>query len=172
MKVNELIEKINTSEEINFKEVLEIKEYLPIAIKKAIAQEIVYESTYDDNGFIKVDSFERYMSYVRHMIVYHTNLEYTDDDYDMLCSTIYKESTVLETIMSCFSKDAKECSRILDMITGDYMQETTLGCVIIQALNNIKKDAGELTKKLLDSIPADAIKNTDLNKLNDFVSKL
>lgn len=174
MKVNELIKIINESEEVNLKEILEIKEYLPVLIKKAIAHEIVYESTIEDNGFIKVDSFERYMSYVRHMIVHHTNLEYTDDDYDVMYSTMYGETSLLNTIMFYFGEDAEECSRILEMVMNDYMQESTIECTVGKLIHGISERISNLTNAITEKTNGVDLKsmipdNIDMNKLGEFV---
>lgn len=168
MKVNELIEKMNESG-FDITDAIEVNTYLPIQLKKAIAQEIVYESTTEEDGVIKVDSFERYMSYVRHMIREHTNLDYADEDYDTLCSTAYGEYSLLDAIMSLFGEDAKECSRILDMVTGDKMQDATLESIIAKALYDLNDKVGNLSglfsDKMQDMIPD----NMDMNKLNEFL---
>ena len=136
MKINELLENIKNSE-FELETGLEVKKYLPIELKKAIANGIIYECTDDSEGVIRVDSLQRYMSYVKFMITYHTNLEYTDEDYDVLCSTEYEETTLLNAIMACFGDDAKECSRVLDLIMSDYMQENTIEFTIARLLNSL-----------------------------------
>ena len=101
MKVQELVMNIK-NKEFKLEKALEVKKYLPIEVKKTIAQSIIYDCTNDELGVIKVDSVQRYMSYVRYMIVAHTNLIYTDEDYDMLCSTEYGDTTLLNAIMDYF----------------------------------------------------------------------
>ena len=154
MKVQELLENIK-NKNFNLEEALEVKKYLPIELKKTIAQGIIFDCTDDSEGAIKVDSVQRYMSYVRYMIVYHTNLEYTDEDYDALCSTEYGEVTLLNAIMNYFGADAQECSRILDLMTDDYMQKNTLEFTIAKFLNG-----------LADSI--DGVANTLNSKIDGF----
>ena len=168
MRVNELISKINT-EGFDIAEALEVKIYLPIVLKKVIAQEIVYDCTSEDNGVTMVDSFERYMSYVRHMITEHTNLEYTDDDYDILCSTEYNGQSLLNAIMSCFGEDAKECSRILDMVTADYMQSTTLESIVARTLNGLENKVGDFLNIITDKTSAMMPDNLDISKLANFI---
>ena len=110
------------------------------------------------------------MSYVRHMITTHTNLEYTDEDYDALCSAEYGETTLLNAIMDCFGDDAKECSRILNLVMDDYMQEMSVEYTVAQFLNElggfISKFAQGATKLDLKSMMPDSV---DMNKLGTFL---
>ena len=169
MKVNELIEKMN-EDGFELDKVIEVNAYIPIQVKRAIAQEIVYESTFEDEGVLKIDSFERYMSFVRHMIREHTNLDYTDEDYDTLCSTVYEDCSLLDAIMSLFGADAKECSRILDMVTGDKMQDATLESVIAKALYNLEIKMGSVLKMITDKTAEAMPENIDMDKLSEFLN--
>ena len=173
MKINELLMNIR-SNEFNLERGLQVKKYLPMEAKKTIAQGILYECVTEENGIIKIDSVQRYMSYVRYMVTMHTNLEYTDDNYDALCSTAYGESTLLNAIMKCFEIDATECSRILNLMTDDYMQEHSIE-------NSVSRFLHRLGNALdgISSVLADNVKNVDLakmlpddydaSKLNDFL---
>lgn len=154
MKVQELLVSIRNKEFILEKR-LEVKKYLPIELKKTIAQGIIFDCTDDSDGAIKVDSVQRYMSYVEYMIKYHTNLEYTTEDYDVLCSTEYGNTNLLNAIIECFGSDAQECSRILDLMMNDYMQANTIEFSIAKFLNGL---AGSL----------DGIANTLNNKIDGF----
>ena len=169
MKVQELLVNIK-NKEFKLEKHLQVKKYLPIEVKKAVAQSIIYDCTNDDQGIIKVDSVQRYMSYVRHMITMHTNLEYTDEDYDALCSTEYSETTLLNAIMDCFGDDAKECSRILNLVMDDYMQEMSLEVTVAQFLNGLSGTIGSLANKLggfdFKSMIPDVV---DMNKLGNFL---
>lgn len=170
MKVQELLMNIN-NKEFNLERGLQVKKYLPIDVKKTIAQSILYESINEENGSVKVDSVQRYMSYVRYMITTHTNLEYTDEDYDTLCSTEYDNSNLLNAIIECFGEDAKECSRILNLVTDDYMQENSLEFVVAKFLNKITNSINGIVEKFgdmnLDNIIPD---NVDMNKLGEFLN--
>lgn len=169
MKVQELLMNIK-NKEFKLERGLEIKKYLPIEVKKTIAQAIIYDCTSDEDGVVKVDSVERYMSYVRHMIVTHTNLEYTDENYDVLCSTEYGETNLLNEIIECFGEDAKECTRILNLMMDDYMQEMTIEFTVAKFLNGLSESIGGFAKKIggfdLGSMIPD---NVDMNKLGAFL---
>lgn len=175
MKIEKLLMDIR-NKEFKLERGLEIKKYLPMEVKKTIAKAIIYDCTSEDGGVIKVDSVERYMSYVRHMITAHTNLEYTDENYDVLCSTEYNETTLLNAIMKCFEVDATECSRILNLMTDDLVQAHSLENMVGQFLDRlggtINGFANMASKKIggID-LQKSLSKDLDLNKLSVFLEK-
>lgn len=175
MRINELLANINNNN-FNLKEYLEVKQYLPIEVKKTIAHGIIFDCIDDVEGAIRVNSLERYMSYVRYMIIYHTNLEYVDEDYDALCSTEYGETTLLNAIMECFGSDAQECSRILDLMMADYMQENTIEFSIAKFLNKLESSldgiVGVLNEKVNDlDLKSILPENTDMKQVMNFLEK-
>lgn len=169
MKVKELLKNIK-NKEFKLDKGLEVKTYLPIELKKTIAKGIMYDCTNDENGATKIDSVQRYMSYVKYMITTHTNLEYTDEDYDALCSTEYGETTLLNAIMDCFGEDAKECSRILNLTMDDFVQEMSIEFSIAKFLNGLNETISGFTNKIgsidLQSMIPD---NMDMSKLGTFL---
>jgi hypothetical protein len=169
MKLQELLTNIK-NEEFNIEQSLEIKKYLPMEVKKTIAQAIIYDCTDEEEGAFTVDSVQRYMSYVRYMISTHTNLEYTDNDYDVLCSTEYENSTLLNAIMDCFGEDAKECSRILNLMMDDLMQKMSVEFSIAKFLNGLNEVVRGFSKKI-DDIDLQSIipNNVDMSKLGAFL---
>lgn len=167
MKVNELLMSIHRKD-FNMEKELQVKKYLPIEEKKLIAQGIIYECTEEVNGVIKVDSVQQYLSYVKYMILRHTNLEYTQEDYDALCSTEYEDTNLLNTIIGCFGEDASECSRILNLMIDDRMQENSMEFIVGKFLNGI----GETLKEKLDGFDLNSImpKDMDKDKLINFLN--
>lgn len=151
MKMQELLMNIH-NKDFNLERGLQVKNYLPIEVKKTIAQGIIYDCTTEEDGVVKVDSVQRYLSYVRYMITTHTNLEYTDEDYDTLCSTEYDETILLNAIMDCFGTDAKECSRILDLMTDDYMQEFTIESTVAKFLSRLGDSIGGFVDNIKEQI--------------------
>lgn len=154
MKINELMASMHRAD-FNMEKELQVKKYLPIEEKKIIAQGILYESAEEADGMVKIDSVQRYLSYVKYMIIKHTNLEYTQADYDKLCSTEYNGTTLLNAIMKCFGDDATECSRILNLVTDDYNQEHSIENKVSQFLYKLNNTL----EGLVDSFG---------QKLNDF----
>ena len=151
MKINELLMSIHRKD-FNIEMELQVKKYLPIEEKKLIAQGIIYECTSEEAGIIKVDSVQQYLSYVKYMILRHTNLEYKTEDYDKLCSTKYGEISLLNAIFDSFPEDAKECSKILNFMIEDLMQENSMNFVVAKFLNNLSSKL----EAVMDSINAKA----------------
>lgn len=175
MKVQSLVENIKNNN-FDLKAELEVKEYLPIELKKTIAQGIIFACTDDSEGVIRVDSVQRYMSYVEYMINHHTNLEYTEEDYDVLCSTEYEDTNLLNAIMECFGSDAKECSRILDLMMNDYMQDNTVEFAVTKFLNGLLNSldgiADMLNGKIDDfDLKSMVPKDVDLKQVMSFLDK-
>lgn len=175
MRVQELLANIK-NEGFNLATGLEVKQYLPIELKKTIAQGIIFDCTDDSEGAIKVDSVQRYMSYVEYMIKYHTNLEYTEADYDALCSTEYGESNLLNAIMACFGNDAQECARILDLMMGDYMQENTIEFSIVKFLSGLAESINGFADTLNNKVDGFDLKSMmpkdiDIKQVMNFLDK-
>ena len=178
MKVQELLVNIK-NKEFKLERGLEVKKYLPIEVKKTIAQGIIYDCTDDTEGVIKVDSVQRYMSYVRYMITTHTNLEYTDENYDALCSTKYGETNLLNAIMDCFCDDAKECTRILNLMTDDLVYENSIEFSVGRLLNNINNSLSSITAGLtgkindfdLNNIASNGIDAKQLTNILNLITK-
>lgn len=174
MTVQELLMNIH-NKEFKLESGLQVRKYLPIEVKKTIAESIIYDCTDNSIGIVKVDSLKRYMSYVKHMIVTHTNLEYTDADYDKLCSTEYDGTTLLNAIIECFGEDAKECSRILELVMGDYMQESTIDFTMAKLLNDVASAVRKIAVKVAQKIEGVDLKSVipesvDMNKLGEFLN--
>lgn len=167
MKVNELLMNIH-NKEFDLARGLQVKKYLPMEVKKTIAQGIIYECTEEVDGVVKVNSVQRYLSYVKYMITMHTNLEYTDGDYDVLCSTEYCETDLMTAIFETFKNDADKCAQILDFMIDDYVQENSLEFIVAKFLNNVSLAlSSKLNEINLDTLlPQDF----DMEKLMKFLN--
>ena len=175
MKVQELLTNINNGD-FNLEANLQVKKYLPIELKKTIAQGIIFDCTDDSEGMVKVDSVQKYMSYVKYMITYHTNLEYTDEDYDVLCSAEYLDGNLLDAIMYCFENDATECQRILDLMMNDYLHNNTIEGAVITLFNELTISMNRITTVLNDKINNFDLKsmlpeNLDMKQVAEFLEK-
>lgn len=171
MKVQELLENIK-NDNFNLAEALQVNKYLPIDVKRTIAQGIIFECVEDDAGATKVDSVQKYMAYVRHMITAHTCLEYTDVDYDAVCSAEYGDGSLLDAIFECFERDADECEMILDFMLDDYMRELSIESSISKLVNDISVAIRGFADKLDGVDLANLIpKDLDVEKLNGFLNK-
>ena len=171
MKVQELLENIQ-KENFDLEEALSIKKYLPIDVKKTLAQSIIYECVSDAFGATKIDSVQKYMAYVRYMITTHTDLEYDDEDYDIVCSTEYGDGTLIDAIFDCFERDAEEFEMILDMMVEDYMHELSIEYSVARLINDLSVRIGRFADKagkldIQKMIP----EGLDVEKINSFLNK-
>lgn len=170
MKINELLMSIHRKD-FNIEKELHVKTYLPIEEKKAIAKAIIFECTEEINGVVKVDSVQQYLSYVKYMILRHTNLEYTHEDYDKLCSTEYQETSLLNAIINTCQSDANECNRILNLMLDDYLQENSIEFIIGKTLSGLTEVlSSKINEFDVNSIiPHDIDKTKMIKFLNDFI---
>ena len=171
MKVNELLMNIH-NKEFNLERGLQVKKYLPMEAKKTIAQGIIYECTTEENGVTKIDSVQRYMSYVKYMITMHTNLEYADENYDALCSTTYGEKTLLNAIMDAFEADAKECSRILNLMCDDISYNNSIELTVGEFIYNLNGALNMFANQLHDKLESVSLGDLDISKLNEFLNTM
>lgn len=166
MRVNEFIDMINAGKVENIDNVLDTKKYIPVQVKYATAQAIMYDCTEEVNGAIKMNTFHRYMSFIKHMINIHTNLEYTDEDYDVMCSTNYNGVSLMDAVMNTFTDDGKECSNILEMVSNDIMYDNSIEMSVAKALNNIDIKIRDVLKNTFDGLKKDIPDNVDMNELS------
>lgn len=170
MKIEKLLVDIKRAN-FNMEQELQVKKYLPMETKKTIAQGIMYECISNEDGAIKVDSVQQYMSYVKYMITMHTNLEYAEADYDKLCSTQYGETNLLNAIIACFSADAKECDRIMNLMITDYVKYNSLDAQIGKIAYGINNVLSALESKINDFDMKTMIpEGIDVNRLNHFLT--
>ena len=169
MTINELMASIHRKD-FNIEKELQVKKYLPIEEKKLIAHGIMYECIEEVDGVLKLDSVQQYLSYVKYMILRHTNLEYTQADYDKLCS-----EGLLNAIIECFGEDAQECSRILNLMIDDRMRETSIEHTVAKFLGNLTNELSGLSEKLgqkIDTMDFGSVipKGMDANKVANFLN--
>ena len=171
MKVNELLMNIH-NKEFNLERGLQVKKYLPMEVKKTIAQSIIYECTSNEGGIMKFDSVQRYMSYVKYMITMHTNLEYADENYDVLCSTMYNNETLLNAILNCFEAEAKECMRILNLMCDDVAYENSIEFKISELIYNLNNSLSVLSEKMQTKVESFNLDGVDINQLSNFLKTI
>lgn len=169
MTIKNLIENMSR-EGFDMATELQVKKYLPIEEKKLIAQGIMYECIEEVDGVLKLDSVQQYLSYVKYMLLRHTNLEYTQADYDTLCS-----EGLLNSIIECFGEDAQECSRILNLMIDDRMRETSIEHTVAKFLGNLNNELSGLSEKLgqkIDTMDFGSVipKGMDANKVANFLN--
>ena len=171
MKVMEFIEAV--SKENSMKRVsaiLETKAYLPISEKRRIVESVIEACTNNNNGFIQVDSLDKYIMFTIVVISNYTNLEFGLDgdylsDYDRLC-----ESGLLDIVIETFSKEYARTNDILNMMLADKLQANSTDASLALITNGINNALDKLTTTLSNKVEE---MDLDLSNLNeDTLNKL
>lgn len=171
MKIMEFIEAV--SKENSMKRVsaiLETKAYLPISEKRRIAEAVIEACTNNNNGFIQVDSLDKYIMFTIAVISNYTNLEFGLDgdylsDYDRLC-----ESGLLDVVIETFNKEYARANDILNMMLADRLQANSTEASLALITNSINNTLDKLITTLANKVEE---MDLDLSNLNeDTLNKL
>ena len=174
MNVKEFVEKIKSGNQVQ--EVLQIKEYLPIEMKQVIAQAIIYDSIETVNDVQVMDSVKKHIALTRFMITEHTDLEYTDEDYDTLCMETVNGVTIMDLLFAAFYTDFKVCEKILGFMVEDWLRNNSLDVHLVGLVDKLSNAFGDVVGMVKDKIkdfnvedfvPAD----TDKKQLSEFITK-
>lgn len=164
MKINEFIEA--ASKENNVKRIsaiIEAKKYLPIAEKRRIAESVIEACVVNNDGFIQVDSLDKYIMFTIVVISNYTNLEFGLDgdylaDYDKLC-----ESGLLDIVIETFEKEYVRTNDILNMMLSDKLQHNSTEASFAALANGVNVALDKLATSLASKIDD---MNLDLNNFN------
>ena len=164
MKINEFIEamsKENNQRKISA--ILETKKYLSIAEKRRIAESVIEACTTNDNGFVKVDSLDKYIMFTIVVIANYTNLEFGLDgdylsDYDKLC-----EADLLDSVIATFEHEYARTNDVLNMILADRLQHNSMEASFATVSNSINNALDRVVGVLSDKVDE---MNLDLGNLN------
>lgn len=164
MKVMEFIEvmsKANHPQKIGA--VIGTKKYLPIAEKRRIAESVIEACATIKNGFVHIDSLDKYIMFTIVVISNYTNLEFGVDgdyltDYDRLC-----EAELLDPIIATFDKEYARTNDILNMMLADKLQANSAESSLAMVSNGINNTLDKLINALSNKIED---MNLDLNNLN------
>lgn len=171
MKIMEFIEAV--SKENSMKRVsaiLETKAYLPISEKRRIVEAVIEACTNNNNGFIQVDSLDKYIMFTIAVISNYTNLEFGLDgdylsDYDRLC-----ESGLLDVVIETFNKEYARTNDILNMMLADRLQANSTEASLALITNGINNTLDKLITTLANKVEE---MDLDLSNLNeDTLNKL
>ena len=181
MEIKEFVEAykakkfMNTKDDI--KKELEVIEYLSSADKIRLVKEVIDFSVEYDRGFIKFDSYKKYLSFLFAMVEAHTDLRFSDNwddkiqEYDELC-----ESELLDAIIDAFRKDYEKSLGMLNMMCGDILADNSIEASVAKVAQSISENLDILTTTLTDKIESVDIekiipKDLDLDKLTGLLSK-
>lgn len=148
MTIKEFIEIAGKEKNKKMSVILETKKYLPIAEKRALAQQIIDACTKEENGIITVDSVTKYIIFTMIVIGAYTNLEFeTLDDYDALC-----EADLLNSVIETFAAEYSRVNDIMNMMLADLMQTNNVETAVMGVLNKVNNGMDALIEVLVDKI--------------------
>lgn len=184
MTIKELIEAVNANKTklynktdknalANFiKQTLNVKSYISIIEKQRLAKRVLDACTYEENGVIKTDSFQKYFLFTIGALKMYTNLEFNEEgniyeEYDELCG-----SGLLDAILDTFQEDYGRANAVLNMLYADMIENNnTVANLIGIAMSKLSTGAEELIHSISEKI-ADintSISNEDIIKLQNFL---
>lgn len=148
MTIKEFIKIAGKEKNKKMNVILETKKYLPIAEKRAIAQQVINACTEEKDGIIVVDSVTKYIIFTMVIIANYTNLEFeTLDDYDALC-----EADLLNAVLATFADEYARVNDILNMMLGDMMQTNTVETAVMGVLNKVNDGMDAIIEALVNKI--------------------
>lgn len=165
MKIMEFIEimsKENSAKRIGA--ILETKKYLPIAEKRRIAETVIEACATDNDGFIQIDSLDKYIMFTIAIISNYTNLEFGVDgdylsDYDRLC-----EAGLLDSVIATFDKEYARTNEILNMLLADKLQHNSAEASLAKVVDGVNNSIDKLIDMLKNKVEE---MNLDLNNFNE-----
>lgn len=154
MLVEDFIKELN-KQDMNLKEILEIRTYIPIAEKRAILETIVDRCFTIEDGVLTCDYILKKMMFELAMIKYHTNLEIditSEEDYDEI------QKTGID--FHCdYPFDYGECQLLFDGIEKELRSQYSIEASVAQLSNKLSNDIEELVNTV-----AQKIDSFDMNK--------
>lgn len=170
MKIAELKEKYTIDVDKAF-ELIEFREYLPIAEKYALATTIADACLYvDRNGLYSVDSFQMHIAFVIKMITTMTNIEIEPDEafeaYDFLVESGYLGG-VLEQIQSDYSAT----SEIMNGYISDKLSyENSTAKILAEGIEAIYSSMYESGNNIMEALTG-ALSNIDMKEVVKLLEK-
>ena len=162
MKIYELVALVNNNKNKMLKgeqlqqfleKTLEVKKYISIKEKKSLIDNIINGCIIYDDGILKFNEIDKYITFTMMTIAAYTNLELSFDienDYDELC-----EAKLLNVIIETFTGEYENVKLLLAM-----------QCDYILSANNIEAQLGRMLTSVLDKV--DAFSNLVSSKLDSF----
>ena len=128
--------------------------------------------TYEENGVIKTDSFQKYFLFTIGVLKMYTNLEFNEEgniyeEYDELCG-----NGLLDAILDTFQEDYDRANAVLNMLYADMIENNnSISNIIGTAMSNISTVSDDLIHSLSEKISEmnTNINNEDIVKLQNFL---
>lgn len=166
MKINEFIEYMgkNTNRTMKNEQIvglakkqLEIKKYLPINEKKELIDKIIYQSTYYQDGMLKIGEIDCYMYFTMFTIDAYTNLEIDNAE---VCFDALSASGLLTVIVGAIGKEYNEVNTFLNMKRDEILGEATIEAQVAKFLDYVTRQVNEL-----GSVVTNSVKDIDVKSL-------
>ena len=177
MKIYEFIEKAKvTNNEQMIKKMINTKEYLPFAEKKALAKRIVEKSKVQENGFTRIDEINKYLIFTVECIQAYTDLEFDESldvassEYDMLVQN-KKLNAVISTFENEYKTVLELCAMEVDFITQSNSVEYQTAMLFNGIINILSSLSGALEDKVNSFNIDDLISPEQLMQLNGFLNQ-
>lgn len=177
MKITEFIEK-TTGDLTSIAELISTRKRISSVEKIRIAKEVMDASVEYDRGFIKFDSYKKYLAFTFAIIESHTDLSFADNwadkmqEYDMLC-----DNDLLDVIICEFRADYDASLEILNMMCNDLLADNSIEASVAKLAQSVSENldvfVGMLSDKL-EKLDIEKIipKDLDLNKLKGLLNKV
>lgn len=171
MKITELKEKYNINAEKAL-ELIEYKEYLPIAEKYTLATAVADAClNVDRNGLYFVDSFNLNIAFVVKIITTMTNIEIEPEEvfdaYDFLVQSEY-----MNAILEHISSDYEATSEIMNVYINDKISyENSTAKILSEGLEVIYSSIYEAGNNVISTLN-DIVGNMDVKEITKLLSKL
>lgn len=174
MKISEFIEVVGKEKNKKMNVILETKKYLPVSDKKNLVQAVLDSCVSIENGFVKVNSLDKYIMFTIAIISSYTNLEFGADgdalgDYDLLC-----ESNLLDAVLETFAVEYERVNNILNMMLADIMRENSVEASIASTaftINNVLDGVADALKEKINSFNLQ-MNDLDMDSINKFFEML
>lgn len=153
MTIKEFLEKVKN--DIDLKEILEIRTYIPIAEKRAIFETILDECFTIEDGALICNYVLKKMMFELAMVKYHTDLEI-----DITSEEDYDEIQQIGVDFHCeYLTDYRECQSLFDGMEKELRSQYSIETSIAQLSNKLSDNTEGLV-----NIIAQKINNLDMSK--------
>lgn len=171
MKITELKEKYAIDADKAF-ELIEFKEYLPIAEKYTLATAVADAClNVDRNGIYYIDSFHMHLAFVTKMITTMTNIEIDPEEvfdaYDFLV-----QSTYLGGILEQIKADYEATSDIMNAYISDKLSyENSTAKILSEGIEIIYNSMYEAGGNIMETLTG-VLSNIDMKEVAGLIGKV
>lgn len=181
MTIQNFIEELKNDINIDLKNRLQIRAYIPIAEKRAIIEDVVDRSVMVESGVIQYDYVKNKIAFELAMIKYHTDCDLeidldSEDDYDAIEALLMDKETFRGVLTSLYRDDYYECKTIMEKMIEDLYSQNSIEASIARMASSISESVGSLADHISKKIDNFDIKtmlpqDVDLNGLMTLLNK-